>query len=246
MLLQARAYRAAYDSLSRSVRLAPDNEAALAGLIDAAGPLQQLPEVQRLLESLTAARTGGSAVRIALARLLASTGAFDQAALRAQEVMAADADDPRGAELLASILADAGAVDRLRPLVARMQQKHPDREDTGYYAAMVSFLGGNLPEAIVRAERVVQMNPHNSLAYNLIGSASAGLGHRDRAREAFRASLEANPREASTYVNLGRLELESGNPGGALAYFVESLTLDPNDERARASLSAALFASRRP
>ena len=185
-------------------------------------------------------------MRVALARLLAAAGAFDEAAERAQEVVAAEPENPRGPELLASILADAGAVDRLRPLVARMQQTYPDREDTLYYAAMVSFLSGDLPEAIARAERVVRMNPRSALAYNLIGSASASLGDRDRAREAFRASLEANPREASTYVNLGLLDLESGNPDGALAYFVESLTLDPNDQRARANLSAALFASRRP
>jgi Flp pilus assembly protein TadD len=125
-----------------------------------------------------------------------------------------------------------------------MQQTHPEREDTLYYAAMVSFLGGNPTEAISRAERVVHLNPRHVLAQNLIGSASASLGQRDRARAAFRASIEADPSEASTYTNLGLLELESGNPKAAVAYFAESLTLDPNDERARNNLSAALAASR--
>ena len=72
------------------------------------------------------------------------------------------------------------------------------------------------------------MNPRHALALNLIGSASASLGQHDRAREAFRASLEASPQEPSTYANLGRLEMESGNRDAAVTYLLESLTLDPH------------------
>lgn len=60
---------------------------------------------------------------------------------------------------------------------------------------------------------------------HLIGSASARLGQRGRARQAFRASLEASPQEPSTYVNLGLVEMESGNRDAAVAYFTESLTM---------------------
>ena len=246
MLLKALVYSTAYDDFLRSVQLDPENETALTGLIDAAGAGQRLVEAQQVLESLASARPGRSVVRIALARLLAATGAFEQAIVRAQEVIAAEPDNPRGMELLASILGDAGDVDRLRPLVMRMQQTHPEREDTWYYAALVAFLDGNLPEAIARAQRVIQMNSHHALAHNLIGSASARLGQRDRARQAFRASLEASPQEASTYANLGLLEMESGNQDAAVAYFAESLTLDPHNEVARDNLSAALAALRRP
>ena len=167
-------------------------------------------------------------------------GEYEQAALRAQEIIAAEPGNPRGPELLASILADSGDVARLGPLVARMHQAHPDREETSYYAAMLSFLTGNFPEAIARAERVVEKNRHHALALNLIGSASASLGRHDRAREAFRASLQASPQEPSTYANLGLLEMESGNRDAAVAYFAESLTLDPHHEVARAYLPAAL------
>ena len=244
MLLTAQAHAPAYDDFSRSVQLNPDNETALMGLVDAAGMGQRLGEAQLVLESLARARPGSVAVRIALARVLAATGAFDRAAVGAQEVMAAEPQNPRGIELLASIIADVGDVDRLRPLVIRMQQAHPEREETWYYAAMVSFLDGNLPEVIARARRVIQMNPQHAPAHNLIGAASAGLGQRDRARQAFRASLEADPREPSTYANLGLLELESGNRDAAVAYFVESLTLDPHYETARINLSAAIAAPR--
>ena len=246
MLFEAHAHTTAYESFSRSVTLDADNETALMGLINAAGAGQRLPEAQQLLESLASARPASSPVRRALARLLAATGALDAAASQARLALTADPDDPRGLELLASIFGDAGEVDRLSPLVTRMQQTHPEREGTWYFAALASFLDGNLPEAIARAERVIRMNAQHASAHNLIGAASASLGQRDRAHQAFRASLEANPRDASPYANLGLLELEAGNRDAAVTYFAESLTLDPNNELARAYLPAVVALPRRP
>src|SRR5207245_1868277 len=108
MFLKAHAYSMAYDDFSQSAQLDPNNETALTGLIDAAGTGPRLMEAQHVLESLANARPANSAVREALARLLAATGAFEQAAARAQEVITAEPQNPRGIELLASILADAG------------------------------------------------------------------------------------------------------------------------------------------
>jgi spermidine synthase len=247
MLLKAQAYSPAYDSFSRSLQIDPDDEETLAGLVDAAGAGERLMDAQHLLESLAAGSPGRLTIRSALARLLAAMGEYEQATAHAQRVIAADPDNPRGPELLASILADAGDVARLGPLVARMQQRHPDREETSYYAAMLSFLTGNFPEAIARAERVLEVSPRHALALNLIGSANANLGRRDLAREAFRASLEASPQDPSTYANLGMIEMESGNRDAAITYFAESLTLDPRHEAARTHLSAALAtAEQRP
>ena len=124
------------------------------GLVDAAGSADLTAEAQRLLETLARAQPRDTMPQVALARLLAATGDFEAAAGRAAEVMAAEPDNPRGPELLASIVADAGDLDRLRPLVFRMQQAHPDREDSWYYAAVASYLGGNLNQAVERAGHV--------------------------------------------------------------------------------------------
>jgi spermidine synthase len=247
MFLKAHAYARAYDSFSRSVQLNANDEATLAGLVEAASAGQRLAEAQQLLESLSNRPRADSNVRVALARLLAALGSYEQAIKRAQQVMASEPSTRRGMELLASILADAGDVARLGPLVGRMQQAYPDRQETAYYAAMLDFLNGDFPDAIALAERVVQMNPRHALALNLIGSANANLGRVDRARQAFRASLEASPQDPSTYANLGMIEMESGNRDAAVAYFAESLTLDPHHEAARTNLSALLAtASQRP
>ena len=121
-----------------------------------------------------------------------------------------------------------------------MRQTRPDRDETWYYAAMASFLAGDLPQTVSYAERAVQIHARHAPALNLIGSASAGLGRRDRARQAFEASLALNPRESTTYANLGLLEMTSGNRDAAVAYFVESLSLDPTETSAREGLGSIL------
>src|SRR5207248_2767661 len=54
---------------------------------------------------------------------------------------------------------------------------------------------------------------------------------RDCARAAFEASLRANPRDASTYVNVGQFSLQVGNPPDAADYFAEALTIEPTCRR---------------
>jgi spermidine synthase len=240
MALGAHDYAAAFDDFSASLQSDPDDEIALAGLFETAGAAMRAEDAERLLESLANRFPRRPAVLRTLARLLAATGDLEQATNRAQEAMAAAPEDPRGAEALASILADAGDLERLRPLAVRLQATWPDRDETWYYAAIVSFLEGNLAQTVERAERAAAINARHAAAHNLIGSASAALGQRDRARQAFQASLSANPVESSTYANLGRLEMEAGNHDAALAYFAESLTLDPADESTRRDLSTIL------
>ena len=76
-------------------------------------------------------------------------------------------------------------------------------------------------------------------AQNLLGAACATLGRRDCAKAAFEASLRANPRDASTYVNAGTFALQNGDAAAAANYFAEALSLDPDAEAARNGLAQA-------
>ena len=53
------------------------------------------------------------------------------------------------------------------------------------------------------------------------------------------ASVAADPRDPTTYANLGTFELEQGNPQAAADWFTEALTVDPSSESARQGLLAA-------
>jgi len=243
MLLKAHAYAAAYDALAQSAALDPADEAALAAWVEAAAASRRTRDVQRALESLVRSNPERTAPSVALARLLAAAGAVEPALVRARAIVAAHPDDPVALELLASIVADAGDAAALQPVVARMRSSHPERDETWYYAAVLSFLTDRLEEALSAATRALEVNPRHTLAHNLIGSTYARQRQLDRARQAFRAAVDSNPKEASTYTNLGMLELEAANPRAAVSYFTEALTLDPTDDRARSQLAAAVAAA---
>jgi tetratricopeptide (TPR) repeat protein len=243
MSVGVRDYSAAYDDFARSLQLDPEDEQALTGLIDAAGAAQRGDEARILLESLARARPSSATIGVARARLLAALDAPAEAIIQAQAVINRAPADPRGSEALASILADAGDLDRLVPLVEQMRRTRPDRDETWYYAAMASFLAGDLVTTVSHAEAALRINARHAPALNLIGSASAALGRHDRARQAFQASLAVNPRESTTYANLGLLEMAAGNRDRARAYFVEALSVDPTETAAREGLTTLRAAS---
>jgi cytochrome c-type biogenesis protein CcmH/NrfG len=69
------------------------------------------------------------------------------------------------------------------------------------------------------------------------------MGRSDCAEGAFHASLRANPRDPSTYVNLGRLYLQTGRPGAAAEAFGEALAIDATSGAARDGLAQARTAA---
>ncbi|MBM3770904.1 MAG: tetratricopeptide repeat protein [Acidimicrobiia bacterium] len=242
--LRVRDYDAAFDDFARAAVLDPEDPLTIDGLIESAGAAQRAGEARTLLEGALTKRPSSGHVRVALARLLAAMGQPREAVAHAEAALRDTPGDPHRLAVLASILADEGDVDRLQPLVAQMRTSAPERDETWYYAAMLSFLRGDAAGTVPLAERATQLNPAHAPAWNLMGSASASLGQRDRARHAFTQSLQADPREPTTYSNLGRLALESGDAPAALGYFQEALSLDPLDPTAKDGLSQLIASSR--
>ena len=239
MELRADAHALAYDAFRRAVTLNPRNADALAGLSDAAAGGRRQEEERAFLESIVDREPGNAPARTELSRLLASGGDFEGAVARATEALRLSPDDPRAGEQLASVVADAGDAARLGPLAESLAARFPGRPDPQYYRASALFLAGRTEDALVEVRHVVESHQNHARAQNLLGAACAMLGRRDCARAAFEASLRANPRDVSTYVNVGQFSLQTGNPQQAADFFAEALTIDPNSTAARAGLSQA-------
>ena len=178
-------------------------------------------------------------MRIELSRVLAAAGDFEAAMTTANEALRLAPDEPRAAEQLASVLADAGDGNRLAPLADALVKRFPERPSARYYFASALFLQGKTGDAIREARRVVDAAPGHAQAQNLLGAACATLGRRDCALAAFEASIRANPRDPSTYVNLGMFYLQSADPQSAFDAFAEALAVDPISAAARDGLAQA-------
>jgi spermidine synthase len=239
MLLKAEAFGFAYEAFQRAVSLNSRNSDALAGLSDAAAGARRADEERDWLKGLALRETGNVAVRIELSRVLAATGDFEGATAAAREALRLAPDEPRAGEQLASVLADAGDAERLAPLADALTSRFPDRPNARYYRASALFLEGKTEEAIREARRVTDRVPLHARAQNLLGAACATLGRRECALGAFEASIRGNPRDPSTYVNLGMLHLQYADPRSAAAAFAEALAVDPASTAARSGLAQA-------
>jgi spermidine synthase len=237
MLRRADSYATAYDHFIRAIERNPSDAEALNGLVQSSAPLGRNAATRDLLTRLSSDPIRIEA-RIALSRLLAAEGGFDEAARLALTVVQSRPGYLPALEQLASVLTDAGDAERLAPVVARLKADAPGTATTHYYAAALAFLQQRPQQAIHDAEAALRIEPDHARARNILGAALAGLGERDKARAAFTASINADPRDPATYSNLATLELESGNRGAAQRYFAEALVLDPTNAVAREGLAS--------
>ena len=184
-----------------------------------------------------AAHPANTEARLALSQLLAAEGAFDESARIAFGMVQSDPTNLAAVEQLASVFVDAGDAERLAPAVARLRAEALDRASTRYYSATLAFLQQRPDIAVREAEAALAIDARYALAQNVLGAALAGMGQRDRARQAFQASLQSDPRDPATYSNLATLEMESGNFAAARQHFAEALMLDPTNVVARDGLA---------
>jgi spermidine synthase len=240
MLLRADAPGLAYDAAARSLDLDAVDPEALSTLSRAATALERQPDALRLLEALVARTPNGLAPLVELSRLRAATGQTGRAIEAATNGTRQFPDLFGGWDQLASMLVRKGDVAGLAGVLEHMHADFGDRWETNYYEGTLHLLRGEFGAAARLGEQVLNQHPTEPRALNLTGSAYAALGVRDRAREAFEASLTSEPRDPVTYVTLGRFELDTFNPQRAAALFTEALFLDPRSTAALNGLADAL------
>jgi spermidine synthase len=237
--LKANAFSLAFERFERAIRINSGNAEALAGLSEAAAGSNQEDKARTLLEDVAHMEPGNVNVRIELSRMLASAGDTRSAARLASDAIRLAPDNPHAAEQLASVFADAGDADGLADAAARLAARFPGRDKARYYDATALFLRGQAVAAIRVFRSVVDREPHDWRAQNLLGVACATAGRRDCALSAFRAAAGANPRDPGTYVNLGLFYLQGGDPAEAVRNFSVALALDRTSESARQGLTEA-------
>jgi spermidine synthase len=239
MLFRADSYGPALESFGRAVDQSPRDAGALDGIVRASTPVGRTASARELLGRLASSPDNDEA-KLALSRLLAAEGAFDESARIPLGLLQANPGHLPALEQLASVVSDAGDAERLAPVVARLRMEAPSTAATHYYTATLAYLQQRPDVAIREAEAALAADPSHARAQNILGAALAGVGQRDRARAAFTAALASDPRDPATYSNLAALELESGNTSAAHRYYAEALTIDPSNTVARDGLATVL------
>jgi Flp pilus assembly protein TadD len=233
--LKAEAFEMAHDSFRHAAALDARNYEALRGGVTAAAAVGRVAAETRWLRESAAADPTNAAVRTALSYGLALTGDLEGAAGAAIEAATLDSESAQPLEQLASVFADAGDP-RLASVAETLMQKFPSQDDSRFYHAAALFLQNRQDEAERAVKALVAANPRHARAQNLRGIISATAGDRTGAIAAFQASLDADPRDTTVYVNLGKAYLERGDVETARSVFSEAVALDPRAEAAREAL----------
>jgi TolB-like protein/class 3 adenylate cyclase/tetratricopeptide (TPR) repeat protein len=88
-------------------------------------------------------------------------------------------------------------------LASRATELAPDDERVLAFSALVfAFLNDEFERASVLAERAIELNPNQSLAWTILGWANAWLGEPERARKAFDHTVRLNPLDKPTLVQI--------------------------------------------
>ncbi len=240
MYLHAEAYGPAYEDFARSLAQAPTDRLALDGLFQASAAVGRHEEALSLLERLIGDHPDNVPARIQLSRMLAALGRTEEAVQTASAALSLAPNDTAARLQLASVFADAGDATRLAPVVQQLTRDTPEAPDARYYAATLRFLQEDYDGAAAIAQRLVADDPTHARAQNLLGACYANLGRLAEARRSFQDSVRADPRNPTTYVNLGVFELQAANGAAAAAHFSEALTLDPTSPAALSGLADAL------
>src|SRR5206468_2154083 len=115
-----------------SVKLDPMDADALSGIVKAAVGANRQDDALRLLESVAASRPEAVGPRVAVSKLLAMSGRFEEAVAAAEDACRIGPGDPAAFEQVASLYADAGDGARLDPVVDVMERRFPEQSSTRY------------------------------------------------------------------------------------------------------------------
>ena len=237
MLAKVDAFPRAYDDFVRALTGAPDDAAALDGLVRSATLLQRADEAHTALVAAAGDAPPTVARLIARSRLLAAAGKSDEARGLAREAETLDPSRPEPLEQLAAIAADASDALSLATALEPLERRFPERAPTRFYRAVHAFLAGDAPRALALAEQAIAADPQFAAVYDLAGAAAARVDRPDDARAHFERSLAFDAHDSTAYANLGLLALATGRMDEAASRFAEALWLDADNHAARDGLS---------
>lgn len=246
MLLRADAYGLAYDAAAHALALDPTDGDALDALTRSAVSLGRFPPATTIIQGIVERLPTHVEPLVELSRLQAASGQLEPAMETARIATARFPELFAAWDQFAAAATEAGREPDLSTAVTHLEMNFGDRWETRYHAAHWHLLRGEFAEAARMGEAVLTSRPTDPRALTLTGVAYANLGVRDRAREAFEASITSAPRDPANYVSLGRFELDTFNPQRAASLFTEALFLDPHYAPALRGLADALARMGRP
>jgi protein O-GlcNAc transferase len=102
------------------------------------------------------------------------------------------------------------------------------------------YEAGRLQEADAAARQVLQHDPKNTSAMNILGVIAHDVGRSDLAVQWYERAIQIDPSQAMLFINLGEAHRVLGNGNAAIAAYRMAIERDPNDPLPRNDLAIVL------
>lgn len=119
------------------------------------------------------------------------------------------------------------------------QRRDPEGSDWGVVAAYAWVRRGDYPKATAALSRVVQRNPEDIGAWNLLGESQRQAGQPGQAARTLERASAIGRTSFATFFLLGEAYRDSNRLDRAVAAYRESARLEPDFARAWFELGAA-------
>jgi uncharacterized protein (TIGR02996 family) len=121
----------------------------------------------------------------------------------------------------------------------------PNNAEVQLKAGTLLLLAGQAEDARTRADKALALDAKNVRAQVLRANAMAGMKDIDGAIKDINEAIRLDPSQASSYANLGELQLAKGRRVEAEAAFEKAIATNPNDVTAQLAFANFLWASGR-
>jgi len=136
----------------------------------------------------------------------------------------------------------ASGLKRQAAVVYREVVRKGEAEPRRLGNAALSFLAsGDFEEAVFLASQLLKRDSGNAAAWEVIGEAALGKNEFDRAKEAFRHAVEADPLSGRALLRLGELAARGKKYAEAMSYFRSTQTIERFEEAAFRAQAALLL-----
>ena len=118
--------------------------------------------------------------------------------------------------LLAAVLFSQGKIQSARDHIGTCLAKRPDNTAAHLLAARIARAGRDFDRALAQLDRVIALAPQREAIFEKGARTLDQAGLRPQARQAWRAILEAAPKNPEAAARLGRLLWEDGDDATAV------------------------------
>jgi len=131
------------------------------------------------------------------------------------------------------------------PEFVRAADALPDNRDVQIKATQILILGGRFDDAKARATALLTQNPKDIDALLLRAQAMVALKEPAAAISEIEEALKVQPNESRSFVNLGAIQMRSGDAAEAEAALRKAITLDPSSIDAHLTFAIFLWSAGR-